>query len=161
MVEYDGYGRIVCFFMVIAAVGVVSIPSGLIASGFTDIVQSKSKVGSGGTFEGVTAGDDWFDIRYRQLEGQVPPNSRFGPSVDALQANVKDYLDGSVDERGIVSRTLFSKIGRLFFFSLIVANIIAVILESIPEVDKFVGNEKGNFFDHFEAWSVLFFTLGT
>lgn len=41
IVEYDGVGRIVCFFMVIAAVGIVSIPSGVIASGFADIVQSQ------------------------------------------------------------------------------------------------------------------------
>ena len=47
MVEYDGAGRIVCFFIVIAAIGVVSIPSGLIASGFAEIVQSKSKAQRG------------------------------------------------------------------------------------------------------------------
>ena len=47
MVEYDWVGRVVCFFMVIAAVGVVSIPSGIIASGFTEIVQSKVKVKTG------------------------------------------------------------------------------------------------------------------
>ena len=41
MTEYGAAGRVVCFFMVIAAVGVVSVPSGLIASGFVEIVQSK------------------------------------------------------------------------------------------------------------------------
>jgi len=159
MVEYDGFGRIVCFFMVIAAIGVVSIPSGIIASGFADIVQSKSK-SSNNLPKGGTAGDDWFDIRYRELEGQPPPVSVFGPQMDQLQMSIKIYLDGEPDgTTGTVKRTTFSKIGRVFFFALIIANIIAVVLESIPEVDEYIGNQDGNFFDVFEAWSVFFFTV--
>lgn len=160
MVEYNGFGRIVCFFMVIAAIGVVSIPSGIIASGFADIVQSKSR-SSNNSPKGGTAGDDWFDIRYRELEGQPPPVSVFGPQMDQLQMSIKIYLDGERDDTtGTVKRTTFSKIGRVFFFALIIANIIAVVLESIPEVDKYIGNQDGNFFDVFEAWSVFFFTVG-
>ena len=107
------------------------------------------------------AGDDWFDIQYRQLESQPPPPSPLGPDVDALQIKVKEYLDGRVDETtGEVSRTQFSKIGRLGYFTLIIANVFAVILESIPEIDRAVGNSEGNLFDVFEAWSVLFFTIG-
>ncbi len=160
MVEYDGYGRIVCFFMVIAAIGVVSIPSGIIASGFADIVQSKSKR-SNNLPKGGTAGDDWFDIRYRVLEGQAPPSSVFGPQMDELQMSIKIYLDGDRDDRtGMVKRSMFSQIGRSLFFALIIANIIAVVLESIPEVDEYIGNQDGNFFDVFEAWSVFFFTVG-
>lgn len=160
MTEYSGYGRIVLFFMVIAAVGVVSIPSGVIASGFAEIVQSKSK-SRGGEASTGNAGDDWFDIKYRQLEGRSPPLSIFGSKVDVLQRNVKAYLDGSIDEKGVRTRTTLSKAGRGFFLGLIIANILAVILESIPEIDKRVGNQKGNFFDEFEAWSVFFFTVGT
>lgn len=55
MTEYGAAGRVVCFFMVIAAVGVVSVPSGLIASGFADIVQSK--VMKRNSTELVNAGD--------------------------------------------------------------------------------------------------------
>lgn len=160
MIEYDGFGRIVCFFMVISAIGVVSIPSGLIASGFADIVQSKAKRSSSDKARG-NAGDDWFDIRYSELEGQEAPSSIFGPVMDDLQTQIKIYLDGNVDKTtGIVTRTRCSKIGRLLFFALIIANIIAVVLESIPEVDKYIGNQPGNFFDVFEAWSVFFFTVG-
>ena len=39
----------------------------------------------------------------------------------------------------------------------IIANVIAVLLESIPVIDKRIGNESGNFFDVFEAFSVLIF----
>jgi len=159
LIEYGGLARVLLFFMVIAAVGVVSIPSGVIASGFAEIVQTKTKDKSNDNVKGV-AGDDWYDIQYRQLKGQAPPLSIFGPGVDKLQFKVKEYLDGSPDEgTGKATRTQFSAIGRLLFFLLIIANVVAVIFESIPEVDKFIGNKSGNFFDVFEAWSVFFFTV--
>jgi len=158
MVEYGGMGRVVLFFIVIAAVGVTSIPSGVIASGFAEIVQSKTKKGP--ITKDSAAGDDWFDIKYRELDGQSPPSSSFGPTVDRLQFAVKSYLDGAFDERtGTTVRTPISIIGRLFFMLLIVSNILAVVLESIPKIDKYVGNEHGNMFDVFEKWSVLFFTI--
>jgi hypothetical protein len=49
---------------VIAAVGVVSIPSGLIASGFVDIVQSKNKSKESGPADAM-AGDDWYEIEIK------------------------------------------------------------------------------------------------
>jgi hypothetical protein len=48
---------------------------------------------------------------------------------------------------------------RVFMFTLIIANIFAVIAESIPEIDRLVGNQAGNFFDRFEFFSVMFFAL--
>ena len=155
MIEYGGLGRVILCFIVIAAVGIVSVPSGVIASGFAEIVESKNKDTS------LNKGDDWYDIRYRQLIDHPPPPSPFGPEIDFLQFRVKAYLDGEVDkETGNVSRTNFSKFGRLFFITLIVTNIIAIILESVPEIDKRIGNAKGNFFDEFEKLSVLLFTGG-
>lgn len=158
MVEYGVLGRFVLFCIVIAAVGVVSIPSGVIASGFAEIV-SKSKKGS--TANDHLLGDDWFDIKYREIEGKSPPASSFGPTIDRLQFSMKEYLDGSFDEiTGKTVRTPISTIGRIFFLLLILANIVAVVIESVPVIDKFVGNEPGNLFDVFEKWSVIFFTLG-
>ncbi|KAL7427606.1 hypothetical protein ACHAXM_000928 [Skeletonema potamos] len=159
MVEYGGMGRVVLFFIVIAAVGVTSIPSGVIASGFAEIVQSQTKKEP--TAKDSAAGDDWIDIRFRELEGQSPPSSSFGPTVDRLQFAVKQYLDGSFDEiTGTIFRTPISIMGRLFFMLLIVSNIVAVVLESIPQIDIYVGNDEGNVFDRFEKWSVIFFTVG-
>ena len=159
MVEYGALGRVILFFIVIAAAGVTSIPSGVIASGFADIVKSKTKKKS--IAGSSSAGDDWFDVKYRELEGQAPPASSFGPTVDSLQLTVKQYLDGIVDEgTGLSHRTTISKLGRIFFMLLILSNIVAVVLESIPVIDKYVGNAPGNVFDVFEKWSVLFFTIG-
>ncbi len=158
-VEYDGYGRIICFFIVIAAVGVVSVPSGLIASGFTEIVESKN---SDKNSEFDNAGDDWYEVKYRELEGVSPPPSQFGELVDYIQTTAHDFLNGVEDETTkVVKRTLFSSICRKIFFGLIIANVIAVIAESIPEIDRAVGNQQGNFFDVFEKYSVIVFTMGT
>lgn len=160
IIEYDGWGRIILFFCVVAAVGVVAIPSGVVASGFAEIVDSKSR-NPDKIRTNAVAGDDWFDIKYHALEGKPPPRSIFGPAVDHWQYAVKEYLDGTLDPKtGHHSRTSWSRLGRFFFFLLIVSNVLAVILESVPEIDQAVGNQKGNFFDVFEAWSVFFFTIG-
>jgi hypothetical protein len=73
---------------------------------------------------------------------------------------VHEYLDGYLDTAGNKHRSTFSSFGRFAFFSLIIANVVAVVLESVPEIDLYVGNEKNNFFDAFEAISVTFFTIG-
>lgn len=142
----------------IAAVGVVSIPSSIIASGFVEVVQSKQKTKLGEVPD--QSGDDWFDIQYKNLADVDAPLSVFGPCVDKFQTNVHEYLDGYLDTAGNKHRTAFSSFGRFAFFSLIIANVVAVILESVPEIDQYVGNEKNNFFDVFEAISVTFFTIG-
>ena len=90
-----------------------------------------------------------------------PPPSKLGPRVDALQFNVLWYLEGQEDETtGEHVRSKFSKAGRVVFFVMIISNVIAVVCESVPEIDKSVGNKAGNFFDVFEALSVLYFTSG-
>jgi hypothetical protein len=139
--------------MVIAAVGIVSVPSGLIASGFLEIVQSKTKVKRG---EG-RPGDDWYEVRLRELEGIDPPPSKFGVAVDRWQYAVNEFLNGKEDEDGHTTFTMPARISRVFIFCVIIANVIAVVVESIPSIDKAVGNEPGNFFDVFEAFSVSVF----
>jgi hypothetical protein len=153
---YSWPSRFTNFFMVIAAVGVVSIPSGLIASGFVDIVQSRNKAMKNGPITGI-AGDDWYEEKFRSLEGIPPPSSRWGPIVDQWQYAVLVFLNGEKDERGHTQYTPFAYAGRVFIFTIIVANIAAVMLESVPSIDKAVGNESGNFFDVFEAFSVFVF----
>jgi hypothetical protein len=155
---YSWPARFTNFFMVIAAVGVVSIPSGLIASGFVDIVQSKNKAKNAGPVDpDAIAGDDWYEIKYRSLHGVPPPTSKWGPAVDKWQTSVNTFLNGSKDENGKHSYSTAGYIGRVFIFTVIVANIFAVLLESIPTIDKAVGNDPGNFFDVFEAFSVTVF----
>jgi len=160
---YDWPAKFVNFFMVVAAVGVVSIPSGLIANGFVDIVQSKSKAKECRVKDAdddvANEGDDWYDIEYRALKGVPPPNSPWGPKVDYWQNEVNEFLNGAKDTSGKTRYTPLSYFGRIFIFGVIIANIVAVMVESVPTIDKAVGNDPGNFFDNFEAFSIAVFTL--
>jgi Ion transport protein len=150
---YSWPAKFINFFMVISAVGVVSIPSGLIASGFMDIVARKSKARNG-ELQNVT-GDDWYEERLMALENEDPPLSRWGPRVDEWQTNVNEFLNGRSDG----SWTTPAYCSRIVMFTIIVLNVLAVLVESIPEIDRAVGNQKGNFFDRFEAFSVSMFAL--
>lgn len=145
--------------MVIAAVGVVSIPSGIIASGFVEIVQKQGrrKDSDEAELNDIKAGDDWYEIRFRELEGVDPPLSTCGPRVDRWQARVNEFLNGRLMPDGHHRWSRIGSAARLFMFSVILLNVLAVVLESIPSVDKAVGNEAGNLFDRFELFSVLVF----
>ena len=160
IITYTWPARFICFFMVIAAVGVVTIPSGVIASGFVEILQSrKRKVRGEEIPTGGLAGDDWYEISYRQLEGTEAPPSRFGATVDKWQIAVNEFLNGKESEDGKTEWTTFSYSSRVFIFTVIIANVGAVLAESVPTIDKAVGNQAGNFFDRFEFFSVMVFAL--
>jgi hypothetical protein len=163
---YSWPAKFVNFFMIVAAVGVVSIPSGLIANGFVDIVQSKNKAKQGSKNQtavdddaDAVEGDDWYEVQYRALKDVPPPESPYGPQVDYWQNTVNGFLNGTIDSSGNTQHTPVSLAGRIFIFGMIIANIVAVMVESIPAIDKGVGNESGNFFDRFEAFSIAIFTL--
>jgi hypothetical protein len=126
-----------------------------VASGFLEIVQSKNKKKHGQTVG--RAGDDWYEERLRGLEGVDPPLSPLGPMFDKWQHAVNEFLNGKEDENGKTTWSVFSYITRVFLFIVIVSNVVAVILESVPSIDKSVGNEPGNFFDVFEEFSVFVF----
>jgi hypothetical protein len=163
IITYSWPARFVNFFMVISAVGVVSVPSALIASGFVEIVQSKTKARRAQAGEGPAvpsggvAGDDWYEHAYHELEGVDPPPSLWGPKVDACQVAVNEFLNGKEDERGHAQFTTWSQACRIFIFTVIISNVAAVVLESMPAIDKAVGNGHGNFFDSYEAVSVMVF----
>mmetsp|Transcript_4500 Transcript_4500/g.12513 ORF Transcript_4500/g.12513 Transcript_4500/m.12513 type:complete len:519 (-) Transcript_4500:133-1689(-) len=163
IITYSGWARVTCFFMVISAVGVVSIPSGLVANGFAQIVQTTSKHKKGEQIPtGGNAGDDWYEIRLRELEesGEGAPPSRFGRTVDGWQAEVNEFLNGEVDPRtGRETHSVRSICFRVFMMTLIVLNVVAVLLETVPDIDRAVGNDAGNLFDVFEDISIVFFSL--
>jgi len=159
---YTWPARFVNFFMVIAAVGVESIPSALVANGFVRIVRSKARARSSRnqpvpSTRGGMEGDDWYEQRYRELEDSPVPTSSWGPKVDEWQIYVNEFLNGKLKADGHHEFTGWARGVRIFIFTVIIANIGAVLAESIPSVDKAVGNDPGNFFDVFEAFSVLIF----
>ena len=180
IVTYNFWGRLVCFFMVLAAVGVVSIPSGLIASGFAQIVQSKAKLrnlslnSSDKVGEaGGNSGDGYFEHMYANLTGVEAPSWALtggrGSCIDKLQNSVNTFLNGEDvdlkhnlkpgDHTRKKQRSWASQVFHRLILVLIVSNVAAVILETIPQIDRAVGNGAGNFFDTFEAVSVSIFLL--
>ena len=190
IVTYSLWGRIVCFFMVLVAVGVVSIPSGLIASGFAQVVRSKATVRNRAKGVGVddeeaerrerlhsqSVGDGYFERKYAELDGVEPPSgccccffgqddreSSRSSQLDLLQFRVNTFLNGRViltnasTQETTVVRTMPSELLRYLILFLIVTNVIAVVVETVPSVDRYVGNAPGNFFDVFELVSVIVF----
>ena len=159
IMTYTWPARFVNFFMVISAVGVVSIPSALIANGFVTLVQSKAKARQSGEQgpSGGMEGDDWYEQRYRELEGTSPPASSWDPKIDEWQVWVNEFLNGKPNMDGHQRFTWWARATRIFIFSVILANVLTVLAESVPSVDKVVGNDPGNFFDVFEAFSVMVF----
>ena len=137
IITYSWPARVVNLFMVIAAVGVVSIPSAVITSGFVEIIQSKATARRATSDSGPpppsggVAGDDWYEHSYRSLEGVDPPPSPFGPAVDRWQFAVDKFLNGVKDESGHTQHTSWSFASRVFIFTVIITNVVAVLLESV------------------------------
>jgi hypothetical protein len=159
IVTYSIAGRVVNFCMVIAAVGIVSIPSALIANGFVEMVRHRHRRRGASPSPDAIAGDDWYETSYRELEGAEPPISPFGPKVDAWQNAVNEFLNGKTLSDGRKQYDSVAYVARGFIFTLIVSNVLAVLLESVPKIDQFIGNNPGNFFDRFECFSVLIFAI--
>ena len=138
IITYSWPGRVVNFFMVIAAVGIVSIPSGLIASGFVEIVRSKNMKSK----HDNALDDDWYEVQYRSLEGTEAPVS--SGIIDQWQVAVDRFLNGQkvttiVDGGETHERIVFgywAHRSRIFIFIVIMLNVFAVILESIPKMDS-------------------------
>jgi hypothetical protein len=70
---------------------------------------------------------------------------------------VNEFLNGKPSADGHHQFTGLARAARIFIFTVIITNIGAVLAESVPSVDKAVGNDPGNFFDVFEAFSVTVF----
>lgn len=165
IITYTLSARAACFFMIVAAVGIVSVFSAIIATGFTQIAQSRSKAKCSN--ESLLASndscddEDWYEQQLKLLKSNNtgPPPSRFGSVVDYWQIQVNELLNGKEDpDTGAVTWTSFSFSIRIFRLLVIIANVVAVVLETIPEVDRKFGNQTGNLFDMFEEFSVFVFS---
>ena len=79
-----------------------------------------------------------------------------------MQVGANEFLNGrevGAVGSGRVVRSCSSTLFRSFILFLIITNILAVLTESIPEVDRWAGNQSGNVFGVFEAVSVIIFTV--
>eukprot|EP00605_Chrysophyceae_sp_TOSAG23-4_P002983 GSChrysophyteH1.ASY1.ANO1.3286.1 assembled CDS len=154
LVDFSPYGRIICSIAVVVAVGIVAVPASILAGAFVDLLQE-----------------------------QAETKSKKSGNPSAFQALIKDAMEHSKELRGLDSSTgeqpFFAKLCiwknnrhtdhenshlcgisgvayKGFLLKLVFANIIAVILESIPEFAEMLPHQ---YWQSFEAVSVLFFTV--
>jgi hypothetical protein len=142
LIDYGFWGRFINFFMVIAAAGVVGVPSGLVADGFVSVVKDTQKA-------------NLFTLSHLSPRPPAPTPPAHDPSSawDRAQLSVHEFLNPGPN--GPASAAYFER----GVFALILLNILAVFLESVPHIDRGVGNAPGNAFDVFEAISVVVFTF--
>lgn len=74
----------------------------------------------------------------------------FGPFVDDMQSKVHQFLNGY---------STISHAFRWLMAAVTCGNVLAVVLESIPEVSKHLGGMDVDFLGTFEVASVVFFTI--
>lgn len=77
MINFSIWGKVVNSLMIIAAVGVVGVPAGLICSGFTDIVEEQKRE----------------NAAHQQAVAKEPKAPAAGP-LTAQQENIRDFLHG-------------------------------------------------------------------
>lgn len=149
IIEYTLAGRVVCFFMVICGVGLVGIPTGIVADGFKQVVQDKTGTGSA-----LGA----YDLAYQKLGNTPAPREFMSDILDQSQTQINKFLNGRRTKNGIERGPCSAAFNVVIFF-LILGNVAAVMLESVPTIDQAIGNNAFNFFSVFETLSILIFTV--
>merc|ERR1740138_683332 len=91
IIEYNIWARIIVFFMVIGAAGIVSIPTGLIADGFSEVCAKR---------EGTASALRTYDIQYNET-GDEAPREFSSDYWDGLQSQVNSILNGDNVGKGV------------------------------------------------------------
>ncbi|CAM9445641.1 unnamed protein product [Discosporangium mesarthrocarpum] len=172
LIDFSLAGRYINFVQIVVAVGVVAVPSGLIANGFTEILQEKRLEKYARRRKAVT-----------KLQSQVRgffARRAFRMVVEGAQAieeKAKELLFQKRQEEA--EKSLYERVqlacyrllsGRsavgyyfqMFIGMVIVLNVVAVLAESEPslgDTSEVHGTDWQAFFDAFEAFSVAVFTF--
>jgi len=158
LVDYTLSSKIVLFFSLLFAVGVVAVPAGLMASGFSKQLEifraqerakakaSHSKLGN--FLKG------W--ITRRRMQKAIKCAIAQSREVERLKTlNEKERNFPWLTNRFLERQTLAGQIWSRVMLILIVLNVLAVIGETMQSVHNLVGQR---FWDSFELTSVIAFT---
>jgi hypothetical protein len=167
LIDFTSWGRLVNVLQIVLAVGVVAVPSGLIASGFTDLLEERKRQ----AYERRQAAAT---LLQRQVRGHLA-RKRFREAVEGavqMQREHNQFLEQrqmAMSPRQHAQKIVFHFVGgrsptgnmyRVCIAVLIVFNCIAVILESEPSVGGPTSGPLIQFaFDAFEAISVAVFSV--
>lgn len=164
IVDFSISGKIACSVAVIVAVGVVAVPASIIAAAFVEILESQSDDRRQKRYDAAVAMQRMW--RRRQAGSKIGGETK----GKAFQAVVTDVVTNSQVLRGLDSsnpsfaakaciwknRDSSSAVAyRYFMGALIIANILAVILESMASVESAIPHFV---WQSFETLSVLAFT---
>jgi len=154
LVDFTFWGKIINFFMVLFAAGVCAVPSGVIAAGFTDLLRQRRRENRRGDPEKPAYSNSWFKaIGLEWLVNCSPPEG-VSSEIERWQLRVHEVLTGEGEGEGTISKVVRSSI-----VSLILLNVLAVILESEPEIGGGNGSLGELPFDIIEGISVGLFTV--
>lgn len=145
LTDFSFWGKAVNFFMILFAVSMVAIPSGLLASGFQEVIEEDA--------EKRAARDSKKKKKKKEASNPDEPQ----PSGNEMQKAVYLFVNGRGDW-DMCGCWLVK--GSVFHYSvavLIVLNVISVILESEDSIRNADG--MSTFFDTFEWISVVIFTV--
>jgi len=132
--DFVFWGQVTCFLMCLFAVSVVSIPSSIIAKGFTDVALKERARDA--ARRGITSSSK---------ETKVPPPKYIGDG--SLASDLHSLLSPD-DDKGVWFD--YMNLG------LILASVAAVVLESDPAFVAYFGSKT---FDSFELITTVVFTL--
>jgi len=150
LIDYNVWGRIICFFMIVVGVGIVSIPSGLIADGFSTVIAKEVKDGDSLLRD--------YDLQYRELGDTPAPREFASVALDQLQVDLNEFLNGKTSD-GKLTRSFASDMFNKGVLVAIIVNLVCTLLESCPPINRTFGNESGNIFDSLEVVCIMIFSF--
>eukprot|EP00656_Telonema_subtile_P019556 TRINITY_DN2078_c0_g1_i5.p1 TRINITY_DN2078_c0_g1~~TRINITY_DN2078_c0_g1_i5.p1 ORF type:complete len:990 (+),score=271.81 TRINITY_DN2078_c0_g1_i5:278-3247(+) len=145
LTDFTFWGKAVNFFMILFAVSMVAIPSGLLASGFQEVIEEDAQK------RAVR------DAKRKKGKRALPDPDEPQPSGNETQKAVYLFVNGQGDWDVCGCWLIRGAVFHYFVAVLIVLNVVSVILESEDSIRQAAG--MNTFFDTFEWVSVVIFTV--
>lgn len=158
IVNYDFWGKTVCFFMTLVAVGAVGVPSGVIASGFGEQLEEsrrrRRRVNNEAASRIAKVIRGYIcRRRYARLIKKVREKESASGSRVVMSYNRRVRV--KYPERHEWSLLLNHPRTRGFVLCLIIANVVAVVCETVDSINQ---GSLAIFFTAFEVFTVVIFT---
>eukprot|EP00931_Biecheleriopsis_adriatica_P087518 TRINITY_DN61988_c0_g1_i1.p1 TRINITY_DN61988_c0_g1~~TRINITY_DN61988_c0_g1_i1.p1 ORF type:complete len:1129 (-),score=218.70 TRINITY_DN61988_c0_g1_i1:71-3457(-) len=159
LIDYDFPAKCVLFFALLFAVGVVSVPTGLLASGFTKELEKyreeerRRRRAAASKIEKVIKG---YLVR-RRFKKTLTKSKEQSTALGQLHAKTKQENPEMVKVIGFLEqKTPAGRTWKKIMLVLIILNVLAVIFESVHWMKEEIGSSALN---AFETASVIIFTL--
>jgi hypothetical protein len=140
--QYTGWGRVVCFAMIVTAAGIVGIPTGAIAQGFQELVEATRKAPAADPQHEASV-----DIRLGYLDSFCRPCRVTEAKRKGLRAQVYTFLHGDTLGGAVFNRAIVAVIGL---------SVLAFGLQTDKDIARALGPGP---FSYIEKFSGALFTV--